>query len=181
MTLENGYFEESQRLLRHQITEVLSEVNDAASHCDGNRLRPVTGAEFRHYMFDVDFHRLFGDEEFFGNVTIAVSATQLAKNLHFAIGERFVAVMFRQMDCDLRWNPFLSAIFPIRPPHPALMLEDFAAHQARLPFFHDRINVIGMDSGRPLPTLNFIQGNAYVFLPTLIEIVEVSVGLRGVY
>src|SRR5438128_3633698 len=71
----------------------LSELNNAASHSDGDRLGPIVRPQFRHNMLDVCLHRLFRDEEPFCDITVAISASELTKNLYFASCELFVAVI----------------------------------------------------------------------------------------
>ena len=51
-----------------------SQSDDAAAYGDGDRLRAVTGPQLIFNMLDVDFDRLFGNEQMFGNVLIAVAA-----------------------------------------------------------------------------------------------------------
>src|SRR5262249_32583543 len=84
------------------------ELNDSSANTDGHCLGPVTGAKFLHDVLNVHFHRLFRDEEFFSNISIAISPSQLAKNLHFALGKLLVAVMFSQIGRDLGRN----SLFP---------------------------------------------------------------------
>src|ERR1700756_1112209 len=93
-----------QRLSRR----VVLNLNNSSAHSYGDRLGSVRGAQLFHYVLDVGLHRLFGDEELFSNITVAISASELTKNLDLARGERFVAVMFRQTGCDLGRDPFFA-------------------------------------------------------------------------
>ena len=84
-----------------------SKLNDSALHGDSDRLRPVAGSKLLHDVFDVNFDGLFGDKEPFGDVAIAVAATNLLQYLDFAAGQRLIAVVFSKVRCYLLRNSLL--------------------------------------------------------------------------
>ena len=61
------------------------QVDDSPTQADGNRLGPVTGAQFIHDVFDMDLDRFLGDEELLRDVPIAVSPGNLAENLYLPV------------------------------------------------------------------------------------------------
>ena len=56
---------------------VQSELDYAPAHTDCDRLSAIACAQLLHYVFDVDFNRLFRDEQLFGDVTVTVAAGDL--------------------------------------------------------------------------------------------------------
>ena len=62
------------------------KVNDPSAQANRDRLCAITCSEFIHDVLDVNLYRFLGDEEFFRNVTIPVSAGDLAENLHLPVG-----------------------------------------------------------------------------------------------
>jgi hypothetical protein len=73
------------------------ELDDAAAHADSDCLGSVRSAELLHDVFDVDLYGLFRDEQFFSNVSITVSVGYFSEHLNFALRERLVAQMLREL------------------------------------------------------------------------------------
>src|SRR5271166_6342477 len=83
------------------------QVNNAAPYGYGDGLRTITGSQLVHNVLDVHLDRFLGDEEFFGNVAVAIAASDLLKNFDFPRGERIVAVVLRQMGRNAWWDTLL--------------------------------------------------------------------------
>ena len=66
------------------------KLNNSPANPNGDRLGSVGGAEFFHDVLDVYFDGLFRDEEFFGNVTVAVAPGNLLENLDLPASEGLV-------------------------------------------------------------------------------------------
>lgn len=62
------------------------KVNDPSAQTNRDGLCAITCSEFLHDVLDVNLYRFLGDEEFFRNVTVPVSARDLAENLHLPVG-----------------------------------------------------------------------------------------------
>src|SRR5215470_3702792 len=90
--------------------ECSSQLNDPASGANRDRLRPVIRTKFLYDVFNMCLDCLFGDEEFFGDIPIAVSTSELAKDLHFARCKWIVAEVFSQVGRYLRRNPLLAGM-----------------------------------------------------------------------
>ena len=73
------------------------EVDDSAPHGYRDGLRTVTGSQLVHNVLDVNLDRFFGDEESFGNVAVAIAASDLLQDFDFPRGEGLVAVVLREM------------------------------------------------------------------------------------
>src|SRR5271157_2229439 len=80
------------------------QVNNAAPYGYGDGLRTVTGSQLVHNVLDVHLDRFLGDEEFFGNVAVAIAASDLLKDFDFSRGEGLVAVVLRQMGRNGWWD-----------------------------------------------------------------------------
>src|SRR5580704_2370714 len=72
------------------------------------------------------------------------------------------------------------AIFAVRLANPSFELEDFTGRQAGAPLRHDSVQIFGMDKISPIPAADLIQGDAEIFEPASVEVVEMAVGPRGV-
>src|SRR5262249_18262823 len=70
-TPHRGIFEYPFRVMKLQ-GNLLSQMNNATADTDSNSLGAIAGAQFIHNVLDVDLYRLLSDEEFFGDVAIAV-------------------------------------------------------------------------------------------------------------
>src|SRR5262249_37764518 len=79
----------------------VSELDYSPANADGDRLRTITRAELLHNVLNMCFDGFFCDKEFAGNIPVAISVSELTKNLHLAHRKAFVAVMFGQVSRDL--------------------------------------------------------------------------------
>ena len=80
------------------------QVNNATPHGYGDGLRTITGSQLVHNVLDVNLDGFLGDEEFLGNVAVAIAASDLLKDFDFPRGEGLVAVVLRQMGRNAWWN-----------------------------------------------------------------------------
>src|SRR6202040_1809862 len=67
------------------------------------------------------------------------------------------------------------AVFSIRAADASFVFEDFSSREAGSPFGHNPLNVFGGNVSGPIPAGHFIQSDAEVFQPRLIEVIEVTV------
>src|SRR5262249_29071993 len=88
----------------------LSELNDPATHSNGDGLGTIRCPQFLHDVFDVNLHRFFGDEELLGDVTVAVTISNLLKDLDLSASEGFIAVMLGKLGCDLGWDALFTSV-----------------------------------------------------------------------
>src|SRR6266478_2121623 len=84
--------------------------------------------------------------------------------------------------CIAKWNFPVEhpAVFSIRPTDASFVFEDFPCCEAGSPFGHNSINVFRVNESGPVPAGHFVQSDAQVLQPTLIEVIEVTVGPGGV-
>src|SRR5262249_18702433 len=73
-----------------------------------HRLRAITGAQLLHNMLDVHLDGLFGDEESFGDVAIAIAVGDMLENLDLTLGQGIIAEVLGEMGGNLRRNPLLA-------------------------------------------------------------------------
>src|SRR5215472_15100133 len=86
---------------RRLVRGIVSELDYSPANSDGDCLRAIAGTKFLHNVLNVRFDGLFRDKELFGNIPVAISASEMTKNLHLAHRKAFVAVMFSQGSRDL--------------------------------------------------------------------------------
>jgi hypothetical protein len=71
-------------------------------------------------------------------------------------------------------------ILPVAAAHASFVFEDVSTRKARLPLIDDPLDIIGMNPGGPVPTLDIDERTARIFKPTPIEVIEISIGPSGV-
>src|SRR5262249_52065406 len=67
-----------------------SQLDNSAAQGDRHRLRAIAGTQLFHDVLDVNFDRLLRDEEFFPNVSIALSVGGIAQYLQRSRRQVFV-------------------------------------------------------------------------------------------
>ena len=68
------------------------------------------------------------------------------------------------------------AVISIRPADPSFVFEDFSSREAGPPLGQDPLDILGVNEGCPIPAGDFVQSDAQVFQPRLIEVFEITVG-----
>ena len=58
--------------------------------------------------------------------------------------------------------------------------EDLPSREAGSPLGQNPFNLLSVNENRPIPASHFIQSDAELFQPRLIEVIEVTVGPGGV-
>jgi hypothetical protein len=64
----------------------MSELQEAAPHGDGHRVRPIVGAQFVDQVLDVEIHGRLRDGEPIGDLLVAMAVTNQAQHLQLARG-----------------------------------------------------------------------------------------------
>src|ERR1700679_3244417 len=95
---------------RFQSNAAELEVYDPATDPNSDGLGAVTGSKFLHDVLHVPFHRLFGDEELFRDIALAVPAGHLLQHVYFAPGQKLLTKMFRQVSRNLRRDGLRSGV-----------------------------------------------------------------------
>src|ERR1700692_1276937 len=84
--------------------------------------------------------------------------------------------------CIAKWHFPVEhpAVFSIRAADASFVLEDFSSREAGSPPGHNALNVFAVDVSGPIPAGHFIQSDAEIFQPRLIEVIEMTVWPGGV-
>src|SRR6267154_5311264 len=70
----------------------------------------VYRAKFLHDLINMNFDRLFGNEETVRNFPVSVAVCNASKNLDLTLRQVFIAKMFGNAICDERRNTLLSGM-----------------------------------------------------------------------
>src|SRR5215469_7333969 len=71
-------------------------------------------------------------------------------------------------------------IFSAPAPHATFVLEGLSTRQTCSPLVHDTLDIIRVNMGCPVPTFHITERTSQILKPAPIEVIEVSVGPRGV-
>src|SRR6516165_2249388 len=83
------------------------------------------------------------------------------------------SVPFQNFTCSITQRHFAvehPAVFSIGVADACLVFEDFSGRQTGSPLGHNPLDIVGMNPGCPVPTLDINEGTAQIFKPRPIKI-----------